>query len=322
MGREACAKVQVLNERTIWIVRIIGIAVILGLTAMFLARMQDRCSSFAPHLFAISSVSGGSVGAAMFTALAQEQARNNRDAGCHLPDQPDSRMSGALETRTRRILSEDLLSPTVSRFLFADVLLQAVPNCLRHLWCVTGFDRARALEASFEEAFAKHAPPDAANPFTHSVYRQWKADAAAPALLINTTEVETGERVVIAPFAPAVGAGTGLRGTLLERAPGLDLRLSTAAAISARFPLISPAASYELGRDSPTGRKRRLVDGGYADNSGIATALDLIEVIAAEARRRRLPVDIRLIALTGVPHDEELMGVDLAEMGVVAYHDS
>ena len=29
MGREACAKVQELNERTIWIVRIIGIAVIL-----------------------------------------------------------------------------------------------------------------------------------------------------------------------------------------------------------------------------------------------------------------------------------------------------
>ena len=37
-------------------------------TALFLARMQDVCPRFRHHLFAISSVSGGSVGAATFAA--------------------------------------------------------------------------------------------------------------------------------------------------------------------------------------------------------------------------------------------------------------
>jgi hypothetical protein len=37
MGREACAKVRKLNERTIWIVRIIGIAVILLLLFLLMS---------------------------------------------------------------------------------------------------------------------------------------------------------------------------------------------------------------------------------------------------------------------------------------------
>jgi len=37
MGREACAKVQGLNERTIWIVRIIGIALILLLLVLLMS---------------------------------------------------------------------------------------------------------------------------------------------------------------------------------------------------------------------------------------------------------------------------------------------
>ncbi|MFX7866411.1 hypothetical protein ABTK37_20655, partial [Acinetobacter baumannii] len=40
--------------------------------ASFLAEIQDMCPGFSHHLFAISGVSGGSVGAAVFNALTRD----------------------------------------------------------------------------------------------------------------------------------------------------------------------------------------------------------------------------------------------------------
>jgi hypothetical protein len=45
-------------------------------TAKVLARLQDRCPNFAQHVFAISSVSGGSLGASVFSSLARKYAPN------------------------------------------------------------------------------------------------------------------------------------------------------------------------------------------------------------------------------------------------------
>jgi hypothetical protein len=42
-------------------------------SALSLARLQDACSEFSDHVFAISSVSGGSLGAAVFTELLRGQ---------------------------------------------------------------------------------------------------------------------------------------------------------------------------------------------------------------------------------------------------------
>jgi hypothetical protein len=49
--------------------------------------------------------------------------------------------------------------------------------------------------------------------------------------------------------------------------------------LSARFPYLTPAGSYDRG-----GQKHRLVDGGYFDNSGIETALDVIRMLDGEAQ--------------------------------------
>ena len=53
-------------------------------TATFLARMQDSCANFAQHVFAISGVSGGSIGASLFAGLAKLKARNQPYVGCNL----------------------------------------------------------------------------------------------------------------------------------------------------------------------------------------------------------------------------------------------
>lgn len=57
-----------------------------------------------------------------------------------------------------------------------------------------------------------------------------------------------------------------------------NIRLSSAVAISARFPWITPAATVPISDIAPSKfQKMRLVDGGYLDNSGVDTALDLVE---------------------------------------------
>ena len=58
-----------------------------------------------------------------------------------------------------------------------------------------------------------------------------------------------------------------------------DLRMSTAALLSARFPIISPAANLRAKEDEGDGD--RVVDGGYFENAGLTTAMDL----AREVRR-------------------------------------
>ena len=109
----------------------------------------------------------------------------------------------------------------------------------------------------------------------------WSTSGAAPALLVNTTEVETGRRRVISPFPIDVtypdqavwfyddlgvapfynGDEQGAKAIHVR-----DIRVSTAVGISARFPYVLPAATVMRGRSAV-----HLVDGGYFDNSGVET---------------------------------------------------
>jgi 6-phosphogluconolactonase/glucosamine-6-phosphate isomerase/deaminase len=54
-----------------------------SIAALFLARMQDECPTFAQHVFAISSVSGGSLGAGIFNSLAKQRAENGDWRPCN-----------------------------------------------------------------------------------------------------------------------------------------------------------------------------------------------------------------------------------------------
>lgn len=63
--------------------------------------------------------------------------------------------------------------------------------------------------------------------------------------------------------------------------------MSTAACLSARFPILTPAGTLSAGRETS-----RLVDGGYYENTGSATLAELIEALPepTEALRYRLIV--------------------------------
>src|SRR5215467_10096939 len=298
-------------------------------TATFLARMQDLCPAFRSHLFAISSVSGGSIGATVFaTALHASDLETRRDEGTSAAATEQqcttigqflagaSRISnldqaGAIETKVQLTLSADYLSPLVAASLFSDFTQTFVPIP------IPPFDRARALEFTLENAADQlyvGTQGAKSNLLRMDYQAHWKPDNWLPALLLNSTDSGSGKRVVMSPFdfnaANLKDSDLCMLANLKRPEPNSDQRvqsfalsfpLSAAAFVSARFPWATPAATVTINNDCITQhQKARLVDGGYIDNSGVETALSLIDEIEAIRRSRNLPkFRIYLISLTG-----------------------
>lgn len=239
-------------------------------TAFFLARAQDMNPDFANHLFAVSGVSGGSVGAAVFHAILNSGICPREKGACHVE-------------KVRQVLRQDFLSPVAAALLFSDFTARFLP--LPGDW-LSWLSRARAMEDGFAVAL-KAAGADPGAPLLGS----WEPEGnKGPLLLFNTTDVSTGDRMVMTPLAriyagsAGTGEGTGLVPveTMAEllgcaagetgAAPCRSPRLLSAALVSARFPIVTPAARM----DFADGPDRRFVDGGYFENSGVETAEDLL----------------------------------------------
>src|SRR5262249_40964703 len=87
-------------------------------TASVLDAIEQKCPGFAQHVIAISSVSGGSVGAAGFAGQSADTVANTDVPGCTL----GAMKPGAQLTQARNVLATDLLSPLLSASLFPDAL--------------------------------------------------------------------------------------------------------------------------------------------------------------------------------------------------------
>jgi hypothetical protein len=84
--------------------------------AHFLSYMQARCPNFAHHLFAISGVSGGSVGAAAFAAAMKDAEQRG---GVKIPDTGCADRSGEDPAISAvQILDDDFWSPLQAMWLF------------------------------------------------------------------------------------------------------------------------------------------------------------------------------------------------------------
>ena len=283
----------------------------------FLATMQDHCPAFARHVFAISAVSGGSVGAGLFNAaFADSIARGtNRKAPVDVEPGCDSLFAkpGELSRRLRAVTQDDHISPVLA-YLVPDFLGGLIPGSVRLKSgepdlgspCDSGRSswgsRDRILEKSFIESFRRNGPsskgadddcPDQkernllVRPFSDG----WSQKGDLPALLLNATWVETGYRVAFAPFAlQPFGGGTLYSFDSLSKGPS-DPTLISAAVISSRFPGLMPPWTFRLDK----GSRLTFVDGGYADSSGVTTALQLYNKLKQVGGD---DVDLYLITLT------------------------
>ncbi|QHG17817.1 patatin-like phospholipase family protein [Nostoc sp. ATCC 53789] len=256
--------------------------------ASTLSRLQDLCPAFAHHVFAISGVSGGSLGAAAFSSLVKNTAPppslNAKDCLLDykkpLEKQDDGR--GPLEKKAHELLDKDLLSPLLGAGLFSDFVQRFIPIPIESL------DRARGLEYAFEGGWKSEWGKN--NPLADSYYKHWNPDKDdAPALVLNTTVVGTGERLLLSPFNfnspdskfPPLNDIRTVACSV--NGANIDFPLSTAAVLSARFPLVTPVGWFKKCNDAngnqeltyKNGLKTRLADGGYFENSGFTTARDI-----------------------------------------------
>lgn len=281
-------------------------------TAAFLATLQDHCPAFARHVFAISAVSGGSVGASLFNAaFADSIARGtNRKAAVDVEPGCDSFFAepGELSKRLRAINENDHISPLLAN-LAPDFVRGVLPREVRREEgepegkpsCTgassTRGGRERALEKSFADSFMRSGPSggeagDACSSLLVRPFSEgWSVKGDLPALILNATWVETGYRVAFAPFAlHPFGAGTLFGFNGLPHPPASPT-LIQAAIVSARFPAILPPWTIEAG----SGSRLTFVDGGYADSSGVSTALQLYNKLKQAGGD---DADFYLIALT------------------------
>lgn len=233
-------------------------------SAALLGALQDRAPDFARHVFALSGVSGGSLGLAVFAAMAAEPASPGGGACAGLGWQGCASL----------VLGQDLLAPPLAAMLTGDLARAVLRGAATP-------DRAVALEQAFERAWRAATDGERfAEPATAL------RGTAAPMLLLNATEARSGQRLV---FGLGGGRPSGSDAIDLEAMlAGRRLRLATAVLLSARFPGLSPAGL--LCGAAPGGEGcAAVVDGGYADNSGAITAGEAIAALRAAAAQLDLP---------------------------------
>lgn len=261
---------------------------------------------FAKNIFAISAVSGGSLGAATFVSLlADEQARGARYADLRGP--------------TRAFLEQDMLAPVAGYLFFQDFVQRFLPVSIPR-WDrsrgleLTWTDDWRDLEAGRTGAGGPGGAPAAApapNWFglpLKTLYAGGRQHAL-PSLFLNTTRVSDGRRVLQSNvrFAPDDMYDLFSEGFLTS-----TLTLAGAVHNSSRFSYVSPAGlAWKLngaGAPAPWGY---LVDGGYFENSGAATLAEIVQTIAPEDRQR-----LTLILISNDPSEGRKDYVCAAGAGV------
>jgi len=225
-------------------------------TASTLAFVEQQLgAAFSDRLFAISGVSGGSLGGATYIALKRAQL----DAGG----------TESLLGPAREVLGHDFMSPVLAGMLFPDLAQRFFPLP------VLLADRQRFLELSWEAAFDGRAGDLFHGPF-QALYAGPNAERL-PSLLLNTTVVETGQRAIVSDLK--VGMLPDVLDLLDPRYQLGAIRTSAAAGASARFTYVSPAGRVDIKH----AKHLRLVDGGYFENSGAATMVDLLAELGGGA---------------------------------------
>ena len=108
--------------------------------------------------------------------------------------------------------------------------------------------------------------------------RKSQERARLPALFLNGTSVATGKRIVTSNLDVSESLTDAF--DFFDRWP-MRIRVSTAANNSSRFPIIGPAGTmHRTATEEDSNEMDRIVDGGYFENFGAATALDLLQALA------------------------------------------
>jgi hypothetical protein len=260
-------------------------------TAMVLSEFTQRIDQALPpngsepmferYLFAGSGVSGGSLGLATYVAA--------------LGIAPGT---GAMaQARSERILDHDFLAPVMANAWSIDFTQRWLPGA----WFD---DRGRALSRAWEQAAQEQGIAALAQPFAELYAGE--PVTRTPALFFNSTTVGQGWRFIQHPFRPFAHSPWV---TAYDGSRWLDPRvpLSEVVLNSARFTYMSPAGTLQTANPAaaPAPAGFQLADGGYFENSGATTLLEVMMRLRTIAASMQQPIRFIVLHISNDPslHD-------------------
>ena len=272
-------------------------------TTATLSRIGEELSGvdFPGSVRLISGVSGGSVGG-LFYAMAVDRAGDDR-----FRKADEAAEDSGLGKAMRGLLRDDLV-----RALAPFVILNGA-NFPMGIYA----DRGHELEMAWVDNAEKRFPGTSG--LSKATLSGWGADALAlrrPALVFNSTIVETGERLALS----TVPASSKVGSCEFAHRYRANIAMTTAARLSATFPLISPTArpGPSDDRDAPGyslpgpgfwplfprgGNYLHCVDGGYYENSGVIGAVEWLDDAFTEMvhKNEPLPAQVLFLELNAFP---------------------
>lgn len=256
-------------------------------TAELLAQADDAtCGEFGPQLAAVSGVSGGSLGLATYLVARQEHVARGGWADC----QRGQKGATPLTDLVTKTLVQDHLSPAIARMLAIDAPhLPGSP--------VRGQALLESWQSAIAEALSARQPAGAAKPPGFALRLGRLTGGLVPPVqaYFNATNADTGHILWFSNQAKGL-AGDNLGGAVTEVG---EMTVGQAVLHSARFPIVSPAGAF---RPAGAPASARLIDGGYADNSGTTTLLHAFQARPLAASGQT-PV---FIDIDGNPPDESI----------------
>jgi len=287
-------------------------------TAYFLEHLRVHCPAAMDNVYAISAVSGGAFGALIYAAN-QRFLAENRNVPWHIGLSSESCRLSLLD---RVSLPEIENTPLIDAFfqteiipsiigagLFSDVFQRLIPPRL-----LPAVDRSDAFRQAFSKSWQRaidgvvkekagaggstsNKKCSASQFLECPSHTYWTPNGRIPLLVFNATSATDGTPVVLSNIDKNSLLGVDkiqpplsgpLQFTGQSASPNFRFSLIEGASASAGFPIALPASVFE----DRYGVRHMLVDGGYFDNSGLATAIAIKQHIERRLANKSRKVTI------------------------------
>ena len=241
---------------------------------------NGEATDIARYIRLVTGASGGLIGGAYFASLSRDELADSdperslvKLISKDISTRANQQSTGPL-ARLNVPLPRDSLSDVAQQLAFWDSLQIFLPGLLPRCLVIFGEercrgDRGRTLEKSWQRIGVQG---DA--PLTFELHARAVASGDAPSIIFSPMILETGQPLLISDLELKGIADPEGRSSwdFFATFPTTwrTFTLGTAGRMNSTFPYVAP------GVDLPTTPPRRVVDAGYFDNYGLATALSYL----------------------------------------------
>ena len=243
----------------------------LNWTAGVLHKLDSIFPAFRQQTFAISGVSGGGAGVALYAAFQHDVKASQSRFPLVSPVRFSERETVGIDG-FRQAIGDDFLSPLLGPLLFHETLQRMVPVAVQQL------NRSNWLEDAWSLSYQKHLQHNTLEQPFLSLFQA--APLHTPSLFLNSVLTESGQKAILSNLR----IDTEFFHDVIDiyNITQRDMPIKTAASVTARFPWLTGGGLLTRPNGQSFGH---VVDGGYWDNTGLETALSVLAAIAPHIER-------------------------------------